>query len=89
MNVIRFSWIPLLLVAGSQSTARTIQVPDDFVTIQTAIDSSQQGDVVLVKPGTYFERLTLKSSVTVRSYGCDVRGKLGLDRAEVTILDGS
>ena len=89
MNVIRFSWIPLLLVAGSQSTARTIQVPDDFVTIQTAIDSSQQGDVVLVKPGTYFERLTLNSGITVRSYGCDVRGKLGLDRAEVTILDGS
>ena len=37
--------------------ASTIQVPDDQPTIQGAIDSSVNGDLVLVAPGTYFENI--------------------------------
>ena len=38
--------------------AADLHVPDQFSTIQGAIDSSNLLDTVLVAPGTYFENLT-------------------------------
>jgi hypothetical protein len=35
------------------------QVPDDFLTIQTAIDSADDSDLILVAPGTYNETLMI------------------------------
>lgn len=43
---------------------------------------------MLVTAGTYRERLRLKESVTLRSAGDDAKGKLGLTRADATIIDG-
>ena len=37
--------------------AITYNVPDDVATIQGAIDLSQNGDTVLVSPGTYEEHI--------------------------------
>ena len=34
-------------------------VPTDFPTIQSAIDLSQDGDTILVEPGTYYENITI------------------------------
>jgi outer membrane protein assembly factor BamB len=39
--------------------ARAWSVPDDFTTIQSAIDNSFDGDTVLINPGTYYENLYL------------------------------
>ncbi|MBC8193870.1 MAG: T9SS type A sorting domain-containing protein [Candidatus Marinimicrobia bacterium] len=36
---------------------RRINVPEDFATIQAAIDTSINGDTVLVQPGTYVENI--------------------------------
>ena len=36
---------------------RRIKVPEDFATIQAAIDTSMNGDTVLVQPGTYVENI--------------------------------
>jgi parallel beta-helix repeat protein len=35
----------------------TLHVPNDYGTIQLAIDTSENGDIVLVSPGTYYENL--------------------------------
>ncbi|MCF8378165.1 MAG: T9SS type A sorting domain-containing protein [Bacteroidales bacterium] len=39
------------------SQATIIHVPDDQPTIQQAIDFAQNGDTILVSPGTYFENI--------------------------------
>jgi hypothetical protein len=80
--------IPFLLCANAFAERRALRVPADRKTIQAAIDASAAGDTVLVAPGTYTERLRLKAGVTLKSDGDDAKGKLGLKRAEVTILDG-
>jgi hypothetical protein len=46
---------------------RRLVVPDEFKTIQKAIDSAESGDVVLVKPGTYYELLVMKDGVKLVS----------------------
>ena len=53
------------------------------------MDAARPGDVVLAQPGTYRERVRLKDRVTLRSVGDDAPGKLGLARAEATLIDGT
>jgi len=65
-----------------------IRVPDDHPTIQAAIGAARAGDTVLVAAGAYRERLQLTPSIRLRSAGSDEKGKLGLKRAEATIIDG-
>lgn len=79
-----------ILAATSFQTAfaATIRVPQDQKSIQAAIDSSQEGDVVLVSPGRYHERIRLKSGIIVRSTGDDAKGADGFQRAEMTVIDG-
>ncbi len=56
----------LLLAAGAQ--AATIHVPGDHSQIQAAIDAANEGDTVLVQPGTYVEELDfLGKGITVTS----------------------
>jgi len=71
------------------AAAATLRVPQDHRSIQSAIDAAQYGDTVLVAAGIYRERLRLRPGVTVVSSGDDSRGRLGLRRAEVTIVDGN
>lgn len=77
-----------LTCASGLAAQESHRVPEDFATIQLAIDAADSGDVVLVAPGTYRERIRLKKNVTLRSIGEDEKGKLGLRRAEDTIIDG-
>lgn len=81
--------VTVLLVADSGfARAATLRVPADHRMIQAAVDAASPGDVVLVAPGTYAERVRLRAGVTLRSDGDDAPGKLGLRRAEETIIDG-
>ena len=79
----------LCLSALQLLNAAELHVPKDHPTISAAIEKGQSGDVILVAPGTYRERIELKPNLTLRSLGGDERGKLGLKRAEATIIDGS
>lgn len=80
----------LLVVANSIPTAyaETIRVPGQFATLQSAIDAASAGDTILAAPGTYKERIRLKQGVVLKSVGDDTKGKIGLKRAEATIIDG-
>ena len=78
----------LSLSNASIASAAERKVPGDHATIQAAIDASAAGDSVVVSAGRYVERLRLKPGVTVRSAGDDSVGRLGLKRAEATIVDG-
>jgi len=60
------------------SVEDALRVPDDYDTIQAAVDAAEPGDLVLVGPGTYEEAVNVETDeLTIR----------GLDRNEV-ILDG-
>ncbi|MBL8796215.1 MAG: right-handed parallel beta-helix repeat-containing protein, partial [Planctomycetia bacterium] len=79
----------LTLVGGpSRAAAETLRVPRDHKTIQGALDAARPGDTVLVEAGTYRESVRLRERVVLRSAGDDAAGKVGLQRAEATIIDG-
>jgi hypothetical protein len=76
-------WLALALIAGyccvGDASAETWVVPDQFVTIQAAIDASLDADTILVRPGTYVENLLiLGKSIALRSLG----------GPDVTVIDG-
>ncbi|MEK6235249.1 MAG: DUF1565 domain-containing protein, partial [Planctomycetales bacterium] len=77
-----------LLVLTEFASAATLRVPQDHHTIRAAIEAAKPGDTVLVSAGTYREQIKLKADVTLKSAGDDAKGKLGLKRAEATIIDG-
>jgi pectin methylesterase-like acyl-CoA thioesterase len=53
-------------------------VPDTYETIQDAVNASNPGDLVLIKPGIYYEEVVVNvPSITIR----------GWDR-NTTIIDG-
>ena len=53
---------------------RVLRVPDDYATIQSAVDEARPGDMVLVGPGVYRESVIVETDQIV------IRG---LDRNEV------
>ena len=58
--------LALLSIAATQSPAETLLVPGGYATIQQAIQASNDGDVVVVEPGTYFETINfLGKNITV------------------------
>ena len=83
----------LLAICTAQiAFSGTIKVPADFPTIQKAIDAAKPGDTVLVAAGTYNERVSLKSGITLKSEGDDSVAKKGeedisLIRANRTIIN--
>jgi hypothetical protein len=60
--------------------ADALRVPDDYATIQEAVDAAQPGDLVLIGPGTYHEAVIVETDdIVIR----------GTDRNEpFTALDG-
>lgn len=59
---------------------KVIHVPEDFTTLQTAIDSAGAGDTILVSPGIYVENINFRGkNVVLKS----------VEGPEQTIIDGN
>jgi hypothetical protein len=77
----------LLLVTMAPASAQRLLVPDEYPTIQAAIDAATPGDTVLVDDGTYVENLTFRGKdIVVASYFA-LDGDP--DHVEATVIDGS
>ena len=80
-------------MGAATAAGKTIRVPADYGSIQTAVDNAEHGDTVLVGAGSYNEHIVLKEGVCLRSEGDDSPGKQEyggrkpLGRAERTIID--
>ena len=57
-----------LSIASSIIRATTINIPEDFTTIQEGINAAETGDTVLVGMGTYYENLILDKEIVLSSH---------------------
>jgi hypothetical protein len=55
------------LIDMTYHKGQRLTVPENFKKIQSAIDAANQGDVVVVKPGTYYELIVMKDGVMLVS----------------------
>ena len=68
-----------LMIMGSVANAETLRVPEDYPTIQDAAAASNNGDIIDLAPGTWYQNVWGLSGVTLK----------GRDGADKTIIDGT
>ena len=61
-------YILATILAISALTAATINIPEDYSTIQEGINASVDGDTVLVAQGNYVENLVLEKEIVLASH---------------------
>jgi hypothetical protein len=77
----------LFLLISTMLKANIINVPGSYATIQAGINASNNGDTVLVEPGTYFENILFNGKKIVLTSRFYVAGNLNF--INTTIINGS
>lgn len=52
-------------IQSTRAEPATITVPDDYPTIQEAINAANPGDIIFVKNGTYYENIVVNKTVSL------------------------
>lgn len=78
LTVILFSAVFLYNSSLGKSATSTIVVPDDFSSIQAAVNAANSGETVFVKAGVYLENVVVNKSISL----------IGEDTS-TTIIEGS
>ncbi|MCK4359344.1 MAG: right-handed parallel beta-helix repeat-containing protein, partial [Candidatus Cloacimonetes bacterium] len=79
--------IVLVLFILNNAFATTINIPDDYSTIQEGINAASNGDTVLVQPGTYIENINFNGkNIIVGSLFLTTGDSIYISE---TIIDGS
>ena len=65
IRLILFCSFVLFRCETTVTHAKTLRVPADHTSIQSAINAANFGDIVLVDIGRYFERVVMKDGVVV------------------------
>ncbi|MDZ7262245.1 MAG: T9SS type A sorting domain-containing protein [candidate division KSB1 bacterium] len=82
--------VMLVLLSVTSVPAGVIRVPQDFATIQAALDSATYGDTILVAPGKYGENIVLKKGIVLQGSGAEVTHLEAPDTASAVIgADGA
>jgi pectin methylesterase-like acyl-CoA thioesterase len=65
-------------IKPAKAEPRNIVVPDDYPTIQEAINAASYGDTIFVKEGTYYEHITISKSISLVG-----------EKRDTTVIDGN
>lgn len=77
LTLVLISLILVFNVQPVKAEPATIIVPDDYLTIQEAINHANEGDTIFVKSGTYYQHVVVNKSLSL----------IGADKFN-TIIDG-
>jgi len=89
LGLLSFVWVSLFVSFSLLASAKTINVPADFSTIQAALNAAVDGDTIAVAAGSYFESLSVSKSVSIEGAGKDtttIDGSAGRTRQIPTVL---
>ncbi len=64
-KIILFPVLTFMLLAVSPAFSATIKVPQDYATIQTAINTAAINDTIFIFNGTYVENLVIAKAITL------------------------
>jgi|GEM_PF-2669026 len=86
MKHLSLFFLVVSLSLSSLALGDILQVPDEYSTIQMAVDVAEDGDTVLVSPGTYTENVRIRTQniVLASTFILD----FNLDAISSTIIDG-
>ena len=62
-----FASFLILTAFAGVSSAKTIYVPDNYLTIQSAVNAASPGDTIIVRDGLYNEHVIVNKQLTIKS----------------------